>query len=646
LKLNKKEEGISSNSTNKMFSLHDDTGVVVIKKYLETLISSPGVYRMINKFGDVLYVGKAKNLKKRVTSYTNLSRQSVRIQRMISITCSMEFITTHTEAEALLLESNLIKRFMPRYNILLRDDKMFPFILVKDDHDYPQVLKFRGRQRKKGNYFGPFASVWAVNETLDILQRAFLLRTCSDSVFSNRTRPCLLFQIKRCSGPCVGKIEKKDYLSLVKDSLEFLSAGSQKIQSRLAIKMEKESNQQNYEIAAQYRDRIRALTNIQARQGINISGLGDVDVIGGYQDQNVTCVQIFFFRSGTNYGNRSYFPSHSQNVSICDVFEAFIGQFYSQILPPSNILFSHELDNQILLEQALSVRAGYNVKILVPQRGKKREIIKHALVNAKEAHGRHLAESRSHKLLLKGLANVFCLERSPSRIEVYDNSHISGARAVGVMIVAGSEGFVKNNYRKFTIKGARSKNERAIGKGFSGGDDYAMMREVLTRRFSRVLREDPEKTTDQWPDLVLLDGGKGHLSVAREVFRELGITNIEYAAIAKGVDRNAGRESIFFANGSPMIKLKKLDPVLYFIQRLRDEAHRFAIGSHRKKRSTAIRWSVLDEIPGIGRERKKALLHHFGALEEIMNAGISDLEVVKGVSKGLATKIYRWFQAD
>lgn len=621
-------------------------GVPVIEQHLKNLPSNPGVYRMMDVKGNILYVGKAKNLKKRVVAYTAPERQALRTRRMISETASMEFVTTHTEAEALLLESNLIKRYAPKYNILLRDDKSFPFILVTAGHDFPQVLKHRGAQSKKGDYFGPFASVWAVNETLAVLQRAFLLRTCTDSVFANRTRPCLLYQIKRCAAPCVDKVSSEDYGALVTQARNFLSGGSQAIQKEFAAKMQNASDALEFELAGQYRDRIRALTRVQARQDINLQGVGEADVIAAHQDGGVTCIQVFFFRTGANFGNRSYFPSQARDIELPEVLEAFIGQFYAKTIPPKTIILSHDIPNSELLAEALSVRADTTVKLLNPKRGDKRKIIEHALANAKEAHGRRMAESASQRRMLERVQEVFKLDGVPERIEVYDNSHVSGTKAVGGMIVAGPEGLLKSAYRKFTIKGAAPITGRVGLDGYAAGDDYAMMKEVLTRRFSRALREDPDKTSGQWPDLVLLDGGKGQLSIGVQVFEELGIDDIAIAAIAKGEDRNAGREKIFLSDGSPAIELEPKNPVLYFLQRLRDEAHRFAIGSHRQKRSKAISRSVLDEIPNVGAKRKKALLHHFGGPEAVKQAGRSDLEGVDGINTALANKIYDWFHPE
>lgn len=622
-------------------------GAAIIESYLKTLPGTPGVYRMINAENKVLYVGKAKSLKKRVAAYTKPERQSVRIRRMISETVTMEFVTTHTEAEALLLESNFIKRFAPRYNILLRDDKSFPFILVTKEHKFSQVLKFRGSQNRPGDYFGPFASVWAVNETLAVLQRAFMLRTCTDSVFSNRTRPCLLYQIKRCSAPCVGFIDEAEYRESVEQAHAFLSGDSQQIQRKFAGLMQDASDRLEFELAAQYRDRIRALTRIQAHQDINLSNLKDSDVIATHQAGGATCIQVFFFRSGANFGNRAYFPSHAREDDLPTVLEAFVGQFYARTPPPGRILLSDPIPNVDLVTRALCVRADRKVELSVPKRGDKRKLMDHALVNAKEALDRRMAESASQRRLLEGLAERFGLDGLPNRIEVYDNSHVSGTRAVGAMIVAGPEGFNRSSYRKFNIRGARDPHrDEGPDNGYAPGDDYAMMHEVLTRRFSRALKEDPDRTDGQWPDLVLVDGGKGQLGIALEVFQDLGIEDVDLAAIAKGPDRNAGRERIFLPGAVSPITLQTRDPVSYFLQRIRDEAHRFAIGAHRTRRSKAIGKSVLDEIPGVGARRKKALLHHFGDSKSVAQAGKSDLAAVEGISKSLAAKVYDWFHSD
>lgn len=617
-------------------------GVPVIEGYLKTLPGSPGVYRMINDAGDVLYVGKAKDLKKRVTSYTRLQRQSNRIRRMVSETATMEFVETHTEAEALLLEANLIKQLAPRYNILLRDDKNFPSVLVTRDHPFPQVLKHRGAQKRKGDYFGPFASAGAVNQALAVLQRVFLLRNCSDSVFENRTRPCLLYQIKRCSGPCVGKISEDDYGDLVSQAHAFLTGDSKEIQKDLGQRMQQASDNLDFEAAADYRDRIRALTSLQAHQDINIQGISDADILAAAQVGGQTCVQVFFFRGGRNYGTRAYFPTQTRDEDAAVVLEAFIGQFYQNRPPPRLLLIGPKVPNQSLLAEALSVHAGHKVQVSSPNRGDKKKIIDHALTNATSALKRRMAESASQRKLLEGLAEVLGMDNVPERVEVYDNSHVSGTNQVGGMIVAGPEGLMKNAYRKFNIKGT---GKRPADAEMAGGDDYAMMREVLTRRFSRVIKEDPDRTEGHWPDVVLVDGGKGQLSSAQEVFEELGVEGVTLAAIAKGPDRNAGRETFFMVGRDPF-SLPMNDPVLYFLQRLRDEAHRFAIGTHRSKRGKGVQKSLLDEVPGIGAKRKKALLHHFGSAQAVARAGVKDLEAVEGINRATANKIYDWFHSS
>jgi len=624
-----------------------NAGVAVIESNLRTLPASPGVYRMLDGAGDVLYVGKAKSLRKRVASYAKLERQPIRLRRMVSETASMEFVTTHTEAEALLLEANLIKRFKPRFNILLRDDKSFPSILVTGDHPYPQILKHRGAQRRRGDYFGPFASAWAVNETLAVLQRAFLLRSCADSVFAARTRPCLLHQIKRCSAPCVGRIGAEDYGALVAQARQFLTGGSQDIQRHLAVEMQAASGRLEFEAAAQYRDRIRALTSVQAHQDINLRGVGTADIIAAHQVAGHTCLQVFFVRAGRNYGNRAYFPSHARDDDVAAVLEAFLGQFYANHPPPPTILVSHRPPHPALVAEALTVRAGHKVRVITPQRGEKRNAIRHAHANARDALARRLAESSTQRQLLEGLARRLDLDGTPERIEVFDNSHIGGTEAVGAMIVAGPEGLIKAAYRKFTIRGAvaAGRPEAADGEAMAPGDDYAMMREVLTRRFSRAIKEDPDRRHGQWPDLVLIDGGAGQLGIALDVFAEMGIDDVAVAAVAKGPERNAGRERIFVPNHPPFTPDAR-DPVLYFIQRLRDEAHRFAIGSHRGRRSRGMAKSVLDEVPGIGAKRKRALLHHFGSAAAVAEAGQADLRAVDGISRETAIKIYEWFHPD
>ncbi|NVK19582.1 MAG: excinuclease ABC subunit UvrC [Methylocystaceae bacterium] len=605
-------------------------GMDVIKGYLKTLESKPGVYRMLNDKGDVLYVGKAKYLNKRVANYTTPQRLTIRIQRMVSETYSMEFITTHTEAEALLLEANLIKKLKPRFNILLRDDKSFPMILVTGDHDFPQVVKHRGAKSRKGTYFGPFASAWAVNETLNTLQRAFLLRPCSDSIFAARTRPCLQYQIKRCSAPCVERISQKDYGRLVDQAARFLRGESKALQAELAGKMAKASEELEFEEAAIYRDRINAMARIQQKQDINVAGLEEADVIAGYQEGGQTCVQVFFFRAGANFGNRAYYPSHGSKEELPDIIEAFMGQFYADKFPPKYILVSHDLPGHAILQEALSVKAERKVDIQCPKRGEKTKLISHALNNAREALSRRMAESASQRKLLKELARVLQMENMPERVEVYDNSHTQGTNSVGAMIAAGPEGFIKNAYRKFNIKTAQS------------DDDYAMMREVLTRRFTRALKEDPDKEKGQWPDVIIVDGGMGQLNIAISVFEELGIDDVVLAGIAKGPDRNAGFDKIVIPGKDPF-QLGHTDPVNHFIQRLRDEAHRFAIGTHRAKRGKTVKQSILDNVPGIGAKRKKALLHHFGSAKAVAQAGLTDLESIDGISKAIAKTIYDHF---
>lgn len=613
-------------------------GVEAIRAALPTLPLGPGVYRFVNARGDVLYVGKARSLRKRVQSYTHLPRLSIRIGRMVSEAVTVEIVTTETEAEALLLESDLIKRFRPRYNILLRDDKSFPYILVTGDHDYPRIVKYRGARTKSGDYFGPFASVWAVNETLQTLQRAFLLRSCSDAVFASRTRPCLLYQIKRCCAPCVDRVSKPEYDELVAEARAFLTGGSQRIQQRFADQMQAASDAMEFETAAQYRDRIRALTRVQTQHDGVLQDVGEADVVAAHQAGGQTCVQVFFFRGGRNYGNRAYFPAHAKDDDTPEVLEAFLGQFYARTPPPKTIFLSHAIPNTRLVEEALCVRAGHRVRLAVPQRGGKRKAVENALTNAREALGRRLAESASQRRLLEGLADALDLENVPERIEVYDNSHISGSKAVGGMIVATPEGFAKQHYRKFNIKATAD-------DGLSPGDDYAMMREVLTRRFARAQKEDPDRSRGQWPDLVMIDGGQGQLGVAREVFAELGIEDVALVAVAKGPDRDAGRERIFLPDRESF-RLGMRDPVLYFIQRLRDEAHRFAIGAHRQRRSQAVSQSLLDEVPGIGAKRKKALLHHFGGARAVADATREDLEAVDGISTATAKTIYDWFHPE
>ena len=617
------------------------SGVAVIRDMVKTLPGSPGVYRMVNATGDVLYVGKARNLRNRVTNYTQLAGLSNRIRRMVAETTRMEVVTTHTEVEALLLEINLIKTLMPRYNVLLRDDKSFPYIHLRSTHAVPQLTKHRGARTEGGEYFGPFASAGAVNRTITALHRAFLLRSCSDAIFQSRTRPCLQYQIKRCSAPCVDRIGREEYLALVDQARAVLTGHSREINARLVAAMTEAADQLDYETAAVIRNRIRALAHIQAHQDINVEGLVDADVIAAHQEGGHTSIQVFFFRAGQNWGNRAYFPSHDRQLAIEEVLAAFIGQFYDNKPPPPLLLLSHEPAEAELLSEALSTGAGRKVTLLAPQRGDKKKLVEHAMANAREALGRRLAESSTQQKLLAGVATALGLDAPPNRIEVYDNSHIQGTNAIGAMIVAGPEGFLKSAYRKFNIRGEGA----APGTTFKPGDDYAMMREVFTRRFQRAQKEDPERSSGQWPDLVLIDGGQGQLGVVEEVFMDLGIDDVPLVAIAKGPDRDAGRER-FFIPGQAPFSLEPKDPVLYFLQRLRDEAHRFAIGTHRARRTKAITVSPLDEIAGIGPSRKKALLHHFGSAKAVARAGQLDLEAVDGISRTVAKKVYDHFHAD
>ena len=625
-------------------------GVATIREALRSMPASPGVYRMLDRRGDALYVGKARSLKSRVQNYAHPAGLSNRLRRMIAETAAIEIVVTHTEAEALLLECNLIKRLMPRYNVLLRDDKSFPFIHLTAGHDFPQLTKFRGARTKEGSYFGPFASAGSVNRTLVTLQKAFLLRSCSDSVFATRIRPCLLYQIKRCSAPCVGYIAREDYATLIEQAYTFLSGRSDDVQQRLAAEMEGAANALDFEAAALVRDRIRALSLVQGHQDIHVAGVVDADVVAAHQDGGHTCVQVFFFRGGQNWGNRAYFPSHDRQLSVEEVLASFIGQFYDNRAKPPLVLLSHRLVEHELVEEALSL-GGPRVSLAVPQRGDKRRLIDRIAATAREALGRRLAESASQRQLLDGVAAAFGIDRPLQRVEVYDNSHIQGTNAVGAMIVAGPEGLVKNAYRKFTIRGsapARTGAELTRGDardGAAGGDDYAMMREVLMRRFARAVKEDPERDRGTWPDLILIDGGQGQLNIGRGVLQELGIADVAIVGIAKGPDRNAGREHFFMPGRAPF-SLDQRDPVLYFLQRLRDEAHRFAIATHRAKRTKALGRSPLDEIDGVGARRKQALLHHFGAARSVARAGLGELERVSGISKTVAKKIYDHFHPD
>ncbi|MBI1328410.1 MAG: excinuclease ABC subunit UvrC [Alphaproteobacteria bacterium] len=608
-------------------------GAERIQAYLKTLPDAPGVYRMLNGKGEVLYVGKAKSLKRRVTSYARGTPHSDRLTRMIAETAEMLFVTTSSETEALLLESNLIKKLKPRYNVSFRDDKSFPNILLRQDHAFPQLLKHRGAKTQKGIYFGPFASAGAVNRTLNTLQRAFLLRSCSDSVFEARTRPCLLFQIKRCSGPCVGRIDNTDYRELVGEAESFLEGKSRAVQASLVKDMESAAEALDFERAAALRDRLRAMSHIQAHQGINPTTFNEADVFAAHNEGGQTCIQVFFFRAGQNWGNKPYFPRHDSEQSLGEVLESFIGQFYDERTPPALILSSHEVAEEALLTEALSVRAERKVEILKPQRGEKREIVEMAAQNAREQLARRMAENIAQRELLECVAELFGLDSPPRRIEVYDNSHIMGTNALGGMIVAGPDGFEKGEYRKFNIKSA----------DLTPGDDYAMMREVLTRRFSRLMKEAGEdESKAKWPDIALIDGGPGQLSVAMQVFADLGVEDVTLVSISKGPDRDAGREH-FYLPGKEPFRLDPKSPVLYYLQRLRDEAHRFAIGSHRKKRSKAIGANPLDEIAGVGAARKRALLQHFGSARAVASANLTDLESIEGVSKAMAKKIFDFF---
>nr|WP_319388257.1 excinuclease ABC subunit UvrC [uncultured Cohaesibacter sp.] len=629
------------------------TGFDIIADFVRRLPGSPGVYRMLNANGDVLYVGKAKNLKKRVTNYSRLGNQTNRILRMIQLTASMEFVTTATETEALLLEANLIKRLRPRFNVLLRDDKSFPYILIGEDHEAPQIAKHRGARKRKAKYYGPFASASAVNDTINALQKAFLLRTCTDSVYESRTRPCLLHQIKRCAAPCTGEISPEGYAELVKEAQLFLTGKSQTVRKEISERMQEASEQLDFERAAIYRDRLAALSHIQSHQGINPQNTDEADVFACYQDGGQTCIQVFFFRTGQNWGNRAYFPKADKTQDEVEVLSAFVAQFYDNKPCPRLVLLSHAIEEQDLVAEALTSKSEQKVSILVPQRGEKKELVDHALANAREALGRRLAETSSQTRLLDGVAEVFDLPARPNRIEVYDNSHIQGTNAVGGMIVAGPEGFMKNQYRKFNIKST----------DITPGDDFGMMREVLQRRFSRLLKENgprpsaceaEEKSNEgknghmpdpAWPDLLLIDGGLGQLNAVREILADLGIHDLPMVGVAKGPDRDAGREH-FFVPGKESFMLPLRDPVLYFIQRLRDEAHRFAIGTHRARRSKAISQTGLEDIPGIGPARKRALLHHFGTAKAVRSAALSDLLAVDGISEQMAKSIHAYFHDD
>ncbi len=632
-------------SPNKTPAASTINGIDVIRDFAKALPNAPGVYRMMNGGGDVLYVGKARSLKKRVTTYTQPAKLPIRIQRMVHETRTMEFVRTRSEVEALLLESNLIKRLKPRYNVSLRDDKSFPYIELSSTHAFPRLSKHRG-SRAEGTYYGPFASAGAVDRTIVALQRAFMIRSCADTVFSTRSRPCLQYQIKRCTAPCVGLVTPESYGAQIEEVKGFLAGNSRDVQASFVREMKEASDSLDFERAARFRDRIRALASIQAHQDINSADLGDADVIAAYQDGGQTCIQVFFFRAGRNYGNRPYFPAHDHSVPVEEVLAAFIAQFYEDKAPPKLVLLSREIPEQALIAEALAVRAGRKVELTAPQRGDKKRLIEHALTNAREAHGRRMVESASQRDLLKKLGEAFGMDGPPERIEVYDNSHIQGAHAVGAMIVAGPEGFIKNAYRKFNMKAP-----------LTPGDDYAMMHEMLTRRFARAVREDQgegenasESSGAAWPDLVLIDGGQGQLQVALDVIAELAIAAPPpIVGIAKGPDRDAGREKFFMVDAEgkirPPFTMTPNDPVLFFLQRLRDESHRFAIGTHRAKRQKAIGVSPLDEIAGIGPSRKRALLHHFGSARAVGNAGLEDLLGVTGISKSVAQKVYDHFHS-
>ncbi|MFT8244594.1 excinuclease ABC subunit UvrC [Roseomonas sp. BN140053] len=607
-------------------------GREVIEKALATLPLSPGVYRMLDSKGEALYVGKARQLRKRVYNYTQVQRLPDRLKRMVFETRSLEVITTASEAEALLLEANLIKKLRPRFNIVLRDDKSYPWLVITEDHPYPQIGKHRGERRKGASYWGPFASAWAVNQTLTALQRVFLLRSCRDSVFESRDRPCLLHQIRRCSAPCTDRISRDDYAGLVREAKQFLSGETPSIQKRLAHEMEEAAEALEFERAAAIRDRIRGLTHVQGRDRINMEGVGNADVVAVHQAAGQCCVQVFFFRGGRNNGNRAFFPSHArQDIPPGEVLEAFLAQLYDDLPPPPLVLLSHEIPEPALLAEALALKAGRKVEIHHPQRGDKRAAVEHAATNAREALERKLAEGTANEALLQGVAKVFDLSSVPERVEVYDNSHIQGTNAYGVMVVAGPGGFVKPAYRKYAIKGP-----------IKPGDDFAMMREVFDRRFGRALKEDPERESGSWPDLVLIDGGLGQLNAAREILAELGVHDIPLVAVAKGPDRDAGREW-FHRTGHVPFQLPPRDAVLYYLQRLRDEAHRFAITTHRAGRSKALVKSELDEIPGVGSAIKRRLLNHFGSARGVRNAGLEDLENCPGIGPSMAKRIQEHF---
>ncbi len=612
-----------------------ESGVAAIRNVLKTLPTKPGVYRMHDARGDVLYVGKAKALKNRVTNYTQVDRLPRRLQRMVAQTRSMTIVTTNSEAEALLLEAQLIKRYRPAYNVLLRDDKSFPFILLRADHAFPRIQKHRGARRAKGNYYGPFASAGSVNQTLNALQKLFLLRSCNDSFFARRDRPCLLYQIKRCSAPCVNRIDPDAYAELVADAKAFLGGKSTQVQTKLGAQMEAAAENLDFESAAIMRDRLRALTFIQGSQAIHAEGVGDADIFALANKNGVMGIQAFFIRGGQNWGHCSFFPTHTQDVEEGEVLTSFLAQFYEDVPPPRTILLDRDLPEGALLAEALAERAGGKVVITMPQRGDRVRLIKQASRNAVEALDRRLAETTTQGKLLREVAELFELSEPPQRIEIYDNSHIQGTNALGAMVVAGPEGFIKGQYRKFNIKNPDT----------APGDDFAMMREVFGRRFQRALDEDPDRDKGDWPDLVLIDGGKGQMSAVKGVLDEMGIEDVALIGVSKGPDRHAGRETFHFPDGREF-DLPVNAPVLFYLQRLRDEAHRFAIGAHRTKRSAAITASPLDEVPGIGPARKKALLMHFGTARAVRDAALEDLTKAPGVSEAVARVVYDFYHAS
>ena len=612
-----------------------DTGIAAIRNVLKTLPLKPGVYRMHDARGEILYVGKARALKNRVGNYVQIDRLPNRLRRMVALTRSMTIVTTNSEAEALLLEAQLIKRYRPAYNVLLRDDKSFPFILLRADHPFPRIQKHRGARRHKGQYYGPFASAGSVNQTLNALQKLFLLRSCTDSFFNNRDRPCLLYQIKRCSAPCVGRIDDASYDSLVADAKSFLDGKSSAVQAKLAKEMESAAEALDFERAAMVRDRLRALTFIQGSQAINAEGVGDADIFALAHRNGVMGIQAFFIRGGQNWGHRSFFPSHVAEMTEDEVFTSFLAQFYEDVPPAKYILLDRELTEADLLAEALSERAERKIEISMPQRGDRVRLVKQATRNAEEALDRRLAESTTQGKLLQEVADLFELSEPPRRIEVYDNSHIQGTNALGAMIVAGPEGFIKGQYRKFNIKNPDT----------APGDDFAMMREVMARRFGRLMEDKEPERDANWPDLVLIDGGKGQMSSVMQIVRELGVEDVAFIGVSKGPDRHAGRETFHFSDGREFT-LPVNAPVMFYLQRLRDEAHRFAIGAHRAKRSKAITVSPLDEVPGIGPSRKKALLMHFGTARAVRNASLEDLQKAPGVSAAVAQTVYDYYHSN